>query len=83
MKSQMLSLVNSTYAHFLRSQSRLSGRAFSRSITTKSKTRGPASPLVQRLVKMQVNAFAFLSVSLISEESVNNEGITKQVVMND
>lgn len=49
MKSQMLSLVNSTYAHFLRSQSRLSGRAFSRSITTKSKTRGPASPLVQSL----------------------------------
>ncbi|PYZ99280.1 hypothetical protein A6K26_010085, partial [Gammaproteobacteria bacterium 2W06] len=49
MRSQMLSLVNSTYAHFLRSQSRLSGRAFSRSITTKSKTRGPASPLVQSL----------------------------------
>ncbi|XP_037782771.1 probable 4-coumarate--CoA ligase 3 [Penaeus monodon] len=49
MKSQMISLVNSTYSHFLRSHSRLSGRALSRSITTKSKTRGPASALVQSL----------------------------------
>ncbi|XP_047471309.1 4-coumarate--CoA ligase 3-like isoform X2 [Penaeus chinensis] len=49
MKSQMISLVNSSCSHLLRSSSRLPGRALSRPITTKSKTRGPASALVQSL----------------------------------